>query len=40
MSSDNGYNMIRGRRDGLEYWIVSDLNRAELDDFRRRLELD
>jgi anti-sigma factor (TIGR02949 family) len=37
MSSDNGYNIIRGRRDGLEQWIVSDLNTAELQDFARRL---
>ena len=37
VSSENGYNVIRGRRDGMEYWIVSDLNRAELDDFHRRL---
>jgi anti-sigma factor RsiW len=37
MSSDNGYNLIRERRDGLEQWIVSDLNGAELQDFARRL---
>jgi anti-sigma factor RsiW len=37
MSSDNGYNVIRQRGDGLERWIVSDLNGAELQDFARRL---
>ena len=36
-SSENGYNVIRGRVDGLERWIVSDLNGAELEDFAHRL---
>ena len=36
-SSDNGYNVIRERRDGLERWIISDLNATELQDFARRL---
>ena len=38
VASDNGYHLIRGRSDGLEFWIVSDLNVAELDDFARRLQ--
>ena len=37
-SSDNGYNLLRDRRDGLERWIVSDLNATELRDFARRLD--
>ena len=37
-SADNGYTLIRERRDGLERWIVSDLNAAELRDFARRLD--
>jgi anti-sigma factor RsiW len=36
-SSDKGYTLIHDRRDGLERWIVSDLNGAELQDFARRL---
>jgi anti-sigma factor RsiW len=40
VSNDNGYHLIRGRRDGLEFWIASDLNAAELGDFARRIERD
>jgi anti-sigma factor RsiW len=29
-SSENGYNLIHARRGGEEYWVVSDLNFAEL----------
>jgi anti-sigma factor RsiW len=32
----NGYNLIHFGRDGVERWIVSDLNRQELEDFSRR----
>lgn len=32
-----GFHLIRSRRDGMEQWIVSDLNVAELQDFARRL---
>ena len=32
----NGYHLIRMERDGVERWIVSDLNREELEDFARR----
>ena len=34
-SSANGYHLIRATHDGLEVWIVSDLNRAELEAFAR-----
>lgn len=34
----NGYHFIWERRDGVETWIVSDLNLAELQDFARRYE--
>jgi mycothiol system anti-sigma-R factor len=40
VTSDNGYHLIRGRRDGLQYWIVSDLNVGELEQFRRLLDPD
>jgi anti-sigma factor RsiW len=36
LASRNGYHVIRSRHDGLETWIVSDLNVAELEDFARR----
>ena len=36
-TSANGYHMIHSRRNGLEVWIVSDLNRAELESFARLL---
>jgi anti-sigma factor RsiW len=29
-----GYNLLRWRQGGLEFWAVSDLNRAELEQFR------
>jgi anti-sigma factor RsiW len=29
----NGYNLVEWQRDGVELWAVSDLNRAELDQF-------
>lgn len=32
-TSDRGYHLIHWRRDGIEYWTVSDLNRPELDQF-------
>jgi anti-sigma factor RsiW len=35
--AENGYNIIRARRNGVETWIVSDLNRAELEAFSRLL---
>jgi len=37
---DNGYHLVRGRHDGLEYWIVSDLNRPDLATFQRRLDAE
>jgi anti-sigma factor RsiW len=40
VASDNGYHLISGRRDGLQYWIVSDVNVAELQQFRRLLDPD
>jgi len=33
--SSHGYNLIRSARDGEELWIVSDLNRNELDQFSK-----
>ncbi|HEY1951366.1 MAG TPA: anti-sigma factor [Gemmatimonadaceae bacterium] len=36
-SSANGYHFIRSRRNGMESWIVSDLNPAELESFSRML---
>src|SRR5207237_222896 len=36
-SSANGYHLIRTRHNGLEVWIVSDLNLAELENFARLL---
>jgi len=37
VSSSNGYHLIRARHNGLEIWIVSDLNESELRDFARLL---
>lgn len=34
-STINGYNIIRSRVNGIEAWIVSDVNLAELKDFAR-----
>lgn len=36
----NGFHLIRGRRQGVELWIVSDLSRTELLDFAYRLVRD
>ena len=36
-SSANGYHLIRARQNGLEVWIVSDLNLGELENFARLL---
>jgi len=36
-STANGYNLIRARHNGVEIWIVSDLNRRELEAFSRLL---
>ena len=36
-SSSNGYHLLRARHNGLDVWIVSDLNEAELKDFARLL---
>ena len=36
-SSANGYHFIHSRHNGLEVWIVSDLNLGELKDFARLL---
>ena len=33
----DGFNVERFARDGMRYWIVSDLNRNELDDFAKLL---
>ena len=35
LSTSNGYHLIRARHNGLEIWIVSDLNESELRDFAR-----
>ena len=34
----NGYNILHWRRQGFDYWAVSDLNAAELRDFEKVLE--
>lgn len=39
-SDRNGFHLIRGRRQGVELWIVSDLSRTELLDFANRLVRD
>jgi anti-sigma factor RsiW len=31
----DGYNLLRWRQGGLEFWAVSDLNRTELEQFSR-----
>ena len=36
VSTRQGYHLLQSRQDGLEVWIVSDLNIAELEDFARR----
>ena len=33
MSTAHGYNLVRWRRDNVEYWTVSDLNAGELSQF-------
>jgi len=35
--SRQGYNLIHVAADALDYWVVSDLNRGELNDFVSRL---
>ena len=35
--SRQGYNLIHVAADALDYWVVSDLNRGELNDFVGRL---
>jgi len=37
-SSRNGYRLIYTRRAGIERWVVSDLNQAELEEFVRRYD--
>ena len=34
-TTEKGYHLVEWRRDGLEAWAVSDLNRAELTEFVR-----
>jgi anti-sigma factor RsiW len=34
-ATEKGYHLVMWRRDGLESWVVSDLNRAELTEFVR-----
>ena len=36
-ASHDGFNVERFARDGMRFWLVSDLNRNELDDFARLL---
>jgi len=36
-SARQGYNVIETVRDGMQYWVVSDLNPAELQQFAERL---
>jgi anti-sigma factor RsiW len=35
--SRDGFNVERFARDGMEFWLVSDLNRNELGDFAKLL---
>jgi anti-sigma factor RsiW len=35
-----GYNLIRWTNGGMEWWAVSDLNLAELQEFVQRLQND
>jgi anti-sigma factor RsiW len=37
--NSNGYHLIRARRNGVEVWIVSDVNLRELQDFARMVML-
>ena len=37
-TSRDGYNLVRWRKGGLEFWAVSDLNRTELEQFRDLFE--
>lgn len=37
-TSRDGYNLVRWRKNGLEFWAVSDLNRTELEQFRDLFE--
>jgi anti-sigma factor RsiW len=36
--TQHGYNVLRFVRDGMNYWVVSDLNPAELRDFAAKLK--
>ena len=36
--SRDGYNLVRWRKGGLEFWAVSDLNRTELEQFKSLFE--
>lgn len=36
--AEHGYNVLRFARDGMNFWIVSDLNLAELRDFAAKLK--
>jgi anti-sigma factor RsiW len=33
LTSENGYHLVHWRRDGAEYWVASDVNVADLDQF-------
>jgi anti-sigma factor RsiW len=37
-AAERGYNLLRFTQDGMDFWIVSDLNTAELGDFAARLK--
>jgi len=37
-AAERGYNLLRFTQGGMDFWIVSDLNTAELDDFAARLK--
>jgi anti-sigma factor RsiW len=37
-TSRDGYNLVRWRKGGLEFWAVSDVNRTELEQFRDLFE--
>ena len=38
LRTSHGYNLLHWRTDGVEHWVVSDLNAAELQQFGILLE--
>jgi anti-sigma factor RsiW len=38
MISRQGYNVFHWSKAGMTYWVISDLNRAELQEFTRQIQ--